>query len=485
MLVSKANPPVGEFLAISAIAYMSLTTFLNGSVTSFLSKQTLDTLGVFPITSSTFLASHFSSDSARLVVLSILMSCPTLFVIDSANGVLSGFGWVLSIVLCTVSLYFAATLALVLFLRIASLSASRFVSITLNVGSYILVMSMLAVFAVQDYTLGDFGDSWDLRDNRLLLVLPPYWFLCLYQLFDGTINQTILIGSALAVFGFIPAPLYLFSRFNTQFLADASEELAARLAQEGVSRPKLPMIVRVFEWWHVDTRSLWRVAHTHLKYDSSIRSTLLGFLPVVLLFFLVVPTINGFLSDPFVDSETDWAVQYFLGTALFLSGFAVIDACRQSQQYRAAWLLFMSPIKFSNYTVGIIDWSFTVLILPFLVLLAFVYGFLFDSYLHGLLLTSTLGWQTYAMMSLKVVLKPILPFTENLGAGRRMGITMLSLLFAFVASGVISATVSAWIYRDYSSCLYGLLIGLAMCIGLRFLVRIRSDLKFRNVELVW
>ena len=89
------------------------------------------------------------------------------------------------------------------------------------------------------------------------------------------------------------------------------------------------------------------------------------------------------------------------------------------------------------------------------------------------------------MMSLKVVLKPILPFTENLGAGRRMGITMLSLLFAFVASGVISATVSAWIYRDYSSCLYGLLIGLAMCIGLRFLVRIRSDLKFRNVELVW
>ena len=485
ILVSSAIPPVGEFLAITVIAYVSLTMFLSGSVTSFLSKQTLDSLGVLPITSATFLASHFSSDCVRLAILNILIACPTLFVIDFADGLLTGFGWVLSIIFCTVSLYFLATLALVVFLRLATFSVSRIVSITLNVGIYILFMSLLAVFAAQDYTLGDIGESWNLRGNHLLLLFPPYWFLCLYQLFAGTINPTILIGTTLAVFGFIPVTLYLFSRFNTQFLADASEELATRSAHEEVSRVKFPMIARVSRWWHSDTKSVWRVAHTHLKYDASIRSTLFSYLPVILLFFLVVPVIKGFISDPFVDSETEGTAQYFLSAALFLAGFAIIDACRQSQQYRAAWVLFMSPIKFSSYTVAIVDWIFIVLILPFLVILVFVFGFLFESFLHALLLATTLGCQTYLVMSLKVIFKPIMPFTENLSAARRLGIALLSLLFAIAAAGLISSTVSDWVYRDYSSCLYGLLIVGAMCIGLRHLVRIRSDLKYRDIELAW
>ena len=483
LLVARGTPPFGEFLAISVIAFLMLSTYLNGLTNSLLSKESLDTLGVFPITTETFLASYFSSSIGYLTTLSLMMASPTLFLMLSEKGMLVSLGWLLSITCLVVFLCFATTFTVVLLLRVSSRVVSRIISIAIQVGSFLLFFSLIVAFAAFEDALTTFGDRWQLSENGLFLLVPPYWFLCLYMLFDGIVNPTTIAGSVLSVLASVPIAFYLFTRLDGHLLADLAEESRSRVGNVKIAKSIDSAHVRMASWWNRETSVMWKVAHSHLRFDSGFRATLISFPPVIAIFFLIVPIIKGLFHDPFVTTETI-GTPFFVLSASLVCVFYAIDACRCSQQYRASWLLLMSPTSLSDYTVETIDWMFVTLFLPVLILLTAVFTFLFESFLHALLFTSTVAWQVYAMMNLKVILKPILPFTENLGVGRRLGVMYLSMALAFIAAGVISQTLSDWIYSNYASSVSAMLIGCVVCLLLRYLLRKRCDRKFRTAEFI-
>lgn len=484
LLLTRAMQPFGEFLALSVISYFTLTVIFDRSINSLLTKETVDTIGFFPISSTTFLASHFSSAVTHAAILCGVLAAPTFIAITSQNGAIVGLGWLLSIACSVVFLCFAATAIFVFLLRVSSLKIFRAISTVAYIGSFLLLMWLIVVFAAYEGALLAFGDPWKIETNNLFLFFPSFWFLCLYLVFEGTVNSTTIAGSILAIVGSIPFAYYLFARLDTQFLADLSEELAARIGDSRVAISRIQSRLHLPGTWSRETLSIWRLAHSHLKYDAGFRSNIVGFLPVLILFLLVIPFVKGDIPDPFLDSENVESITFIVSFALFLLGFVIIDACRESQQRGASWLLFMSPMRLSSYTVRVIDWAFITFLVPILVLLTCVFAFLFNSFLHSMLLAATLGWQTYVLMNAKLVLFPILPLTENLGIGHSLGLRLVGIVIALIATIVIALPLAHWIYSDYTSCVIALLLGVIVCVTSRSIVKRACDRKFRQLEFV-
>ena len=484
LLLARATPPFGEFLAVSVISYFTLSVILDRGINSLLTKEIVDTIGIFPISSTTFLASHVSSAITYAAILCGALTAPSFIAVFSKNGAIIGLGWLLSIACCVVFLCFAATAIFVFLLRVSSLKVFRAFALVAYIASFLLLMWLIVLFTAYDDALIAFGDPWKIESNSLFLFFPPFWFLCLYLVFEGTLNSITIAGSVLAVLGSIPFAYYLFSRLDTQFLVDLSEELASKSGDSRNVILRMPLRFHLTGTWGRETFSIFGLAYSHLKYDAGFRSNITGFLPVLILFLLVIPFVKGAIPDPFIDAENATSTTFIVSFALFLLGFVIIDACRESQQRGASWLLFMSPMGLSTYTVKVIDWAFITLIVPILVLLTCVFTFVFNSFLHSLLLAATLGWQTYAIMNAKFVLFPILPFTENLGIGHSLGLRLLGVVIALIATIVIAQPLAHWIYSDYSSCVISVVIGAIVCAILRFIVKRACDRKFRHLEFV-
>lgn len=482
MLLTRATPPFGELLALSVISYFTLSLIMDRSINSLMTRETVDTIGFFPISTTTFLTSHFSSAISYGAIMCGVLAAPSFIAIVSTNGLSAGVGWLLSIASCVVFLYFAATAIFVLLLRVSSLKIFRATSTVVYVGSFFLFMWLVFLFVTSESALLSIGDLWDLEKNNLFLFFPPFWFLCLYLVFEGTLNPTTIAGSVLAFLGCTPFAYYLLSRIETQLLADLSEELATNVGKPNRTVSRITAYLRLSDRLNHETASIWLLALSHLKYDARFRSNLGSLTPVLVLFLIVIPFSEGLPSDPFIDTESAENTTSLFCIALFLIAFVIVDACRDSQQYRASWLVFMSPMRLSSYTVKVVDWAFFTLFVPILVLLTCLFTFELKSFLHALLLSMTLGWQTYAIVCLKLTFIPILPFTENLGTARKLGIYFLSLIIAMTSSFVIAQPLARWIYSDYTSCVSALLIGMIVCVTLRYVLRFRCERKFRHLE---
>ena len=482
MLVSIATPPLGEFLAISTISYFTLSNLMTTCRDAQFSPWSIEALGVFPISSKTFLASYVSSAIAYECILCLVVAGPSWIVILTAGGFLSGLGWLLSIAFNALFLCLVAT-SVTMLVRPASVSpAARIISSFLGIGCYIAFLTLAVVVTVYDGPLRTFGDPWNLKENHLFLLIPPYWFLSLYLLFSGTVNSTTIIGSVLAVLGSLPVALHLISRFGAQSLTETTEKQFVKNKISRQGNPKFPENIVSASGRRRETSVIWKVAFSHLLYESGFRLALSGFLPIVIAFVLIGPFLESGLPDPFSDPASAASANFALSLALSLAALTIIDACKDSQQFRASWLLLMSPARLSNYTIGLIDWVFVTFVLPFLGLLTVVLAFLFDSVMHASLLAFALAWQIYAIMNWKVALKPTLPFLGNPDVSGGSSITFLSFALALVAAVVISYSLAGWTYGDYSSYALSTVIGGFVCVVSRYVARLACDREFRYVE---
>ena len=482
MLVSIATPPFGEFLAISTISYFTLsnlkTTFRDAQ---FLTRS-MESLGVFPISPKTYLASYVSSAIAYECILCLVMAGPPWIVILAEGGFLSGLGWLLSTTFNALFLCFVATSIAMLFRPNNVSPTSRTISLFLGTGCFLAFITLAVVVTAYEDALKTFGDPWNLTENNILLLFPPYWFLSLYLLFSGTVNSTTIIGSVLATLGFLPVALHLISRFGAHSLAEISEKLLQNNRLSERMSSKFPSKLVSADWKRRETSVIWKVAFSHLRFDSAFRHSLSAFLPVLILFVLLIPILEDGLPDPFSDPPSAATANFVLSFALSLAALSIVDTCRASHQFRASWLLLMSPTRLSSHAIGLIDWVFATFVIPFLVLLTVAFAFLFDSSIHAFLLTSTLAWQIYVIVSLKVALKPALPFLRNPGSGSVSSITFLSFAFAAIAALVISYSLADWIYGSYASYALSMLIGGFVCIVSRYVARLACDREFRYVE---
>ena len=471
--------PLGELLVLSFLSVLAFSTLMAECPNSLFSQSDFEALGFFPISATTYLFSKLSGSLAFQALICTAAASPSLLMILITDGWIAGVGWILSIAIAIVFLCFAVISLYSFLAMVVSPSALHVVSTCVQVASVFFIMAIYIFFISQERDLGDLTVSWDYSENYWLLFAPPFWFLSLFLLIQGELSANVVAGALMAIVGSVLLATFLLSHVNTRFVA----RLSLSLYRESVGkRRKEPVSLthrRVFSF-NPERIAVGTLALAHLKFDATFRNSLFGLLPISV-FWLVMPILNGTLTDPFAPAASTTSV-FMVLAALALIAMSGIDTCRISEQHQASWLLFSLPVSLGKCAVGTFDWVICVFVVPILCLLFVAFIVLFDSTTHATMHLLTLGWLTYALASTKLFLDPSIPFTESRSTTRLFGSFFLNMFLVIVVCGIASFTLTKLIYQSYVSYAVSLLLGIGACILLRRLVLLRCEKSLQKAE---
>lgn len=484
--VSIAMYPVGEFIAIS---FVSLLVYgrVSGQCSSLLfAQKELHVFGALPISASTHLASKISGTIAfESLVCSALMA-PTVLVILIQHGLVSGVRWVVSVAFCVLFFCFVA-------IAIHSFLARTYPGVRseFRLLKSILWTSLSAIFLViwiwyllPTFELSEFGESWNLDGNPLLLLFPPYWFIALLLFLDGQINTTTLAGTLFAIFGSVPMCLYLFRRINAAFLETLSAAPSHGNKTTRLRRSKAPSKWRKIGSLGYERVAMWKLAFSHLKNDATFRTFWVAYIPMVFVISGIILVINTEpLDEPISIAAHAWLLTWSCGV-MFFYAFLLYEATRTSDYAPASWVLFVSPSNHTRLAAMVVDWIFVLFVLPSLLLFNLFLSYILHSPIDALLHTIALGWLSYAAINLKSIVNPILPFARQTSGLRSTPRLCLNFLLVVVASVVISNTLASWIFTDYMTYGSSIVLGVSICVAVRLLAGVRYDRKFQNADLI-
>lgn len=483
-LINVTMYPVGEFIAITCLAFVVFSGVSTQCEGHLFAKKELQVYGTLPINAATHLASKISGSIAHYLLVCSALAAPTFFVLLLEHGLFAGIRWYVSIALCVVFSIFASIWWHLNSLRVALPSKLRFLRSIAGFAYYFSVLTICVVIVRSELEFGEIGSSWNLEGNALFLLLPPYWFLALMLLLDGHFTAITLTGALLAIFGSVPIGLYLFSRINALYLGTLSHTHAdsdAKFRLPNVLGLVLSRKIGSLGWERV---AVWTLAFSRLKYDSTYRRACLTYLPFV---FIVAAISFGrgtsMLSDPFVSAEPEWLL-VFTCSYLFMYVCLLFETIRASEHAPASWVLLVAPSNLTRLTTMFVDRSFAVFVLPFLVLIFVAYCFFWESPINAFLHTFTLGWLSYAAINLKSIVIPVLPFAPSSSSPASSPRFCLNFLLAFTGGVVVFHSLAPWMYASYWSYGGSILLGMVICLAVRILAGMRYDRKFQNADLI-
>ena len=480
LMVGAATSPVAEFLVLTFMSIVIFMWLMVESPNSLFSPKEFNSLGYLPISTSTYLASKVSAALLYIAIVCAVLTGPSLIVILVRDGVMSALGWMLSISFAGLFLCLSVICLYSLLVKYVSATKLHVISTIVQVVSILAIMSAYVVFVGNNRDFS-FADPWNLADNRLFLMAPPYWFLSLFLFVGGHITLTIAIGALLAVLCPIPFAVYLATR-DIDYFANLGNALTAVAKTAKNVDITLTTQQGIGRWLGHESNVAWRLAVSHLKYDPTLRNSILGFLPMIIV-WMVMFIMNDLLSDPFDKTNSKWGTTIPFALFSFVA-FTIMDGCRISQQQRASWIIFTTPSSFGKYSIGVIDSMFFIFVIPSLILFAILLCFLFDSLLHVLFHMITLSWLIYGVTYTLFFVKPMLPFTEHYSTTRLVGAFFLNTLLIIVFGGILHFGLSTWIYLNYTSNLISMVIGISVCILLRYMSIQRCNKKFQRAEFV-
>ena len=483
--VSKLTFPVGEFLTIS---FLSLLVYggVSGQCATFLfAKNELHVFGALPISASTHLASKVSGSIAYHWFVCAGITGPALLVILFNRGLIAGISWIASIALCVVFLCFAAICAHSFSVRVTTSTNFRYVRSIVWFVFNVLIFVLCAAFLLSDFEFGEIGNSWNLTENPLFLLIPPYWFVSLLLFFDGQVNSTIFTGTFLAVVSSGSIPFYIFKRFDAALLTklvDAASPSDAPI--ETRSTNVLSRSSRIGSLGY-ERAAMWKLAFSHLRYDSTFRSVLTIYFSMFFVWTIILignERATELLSDPFASSDPAWPITW-VNCVIFMWVFALFEALRTSSSAPATWVLFVTPSNLTRYTAMVVDWIFVAIVLPILFLVFAASSLFWQSPINALLHTITLGWLAYLAINTKSIVNPAMPFTRHAAVSRSNPRFCLNLVLSAVGGIFVYHALASWIYTSYTTYCVSIVLGIGACVSVRYLARRTYDRKFLKADL--
>lgn len=474
------TPFFGEFAVLSLMSVMALIGLMVESPNSLYSKMDFEILGYTPVSAKTYMASKVSAALAYNGILCTLVAAPSLIILLVRDGVLSSLGWVVAAATCMVFICLVVMCLFSALVNSASPDKLRNITSAFQMLGLLGIMSLFLMFMPGASDTFWKPEALNLADNKLLLFFPPYWFLTLFLLVGGHSNATVLIGSSLAILGSLPFIWYLSVKGSSRFFEKLSESLTDSSSAPRRSSSWSVNLARIAKSLSVENFAVWKLAISHVKYDQTLRNVICS-VPPLMIFYLAIPIYQGSLADPFVDKQAIWEMGMVYFGLLFAPSMS-LDICRISQQYRASWLLFISPVSLPRFTLAITDWVSIVIVLPFLVLLAIAFIVFFESPLNAIMHTVTLGWLTYAMLLLKAMVNPVLPFTEYYNTSKFIGGMVLSVIVIGLSMFIVLYVTAEWVYRSTMSYYISVVVGIFLCYALRHAAHAVCKRRFRKLE---
>jgi ABC-2 type transport system permease protein len=465
--------------------YLSIVTASNIFLsfgTGFLSPDESIIVSPLPVSSETFFFS-------RLIV---LITYTTAITLTMTVGMFGGLVFYLHLpsiagvwllASCVLSSISAALLVVALYgLVLAKLPRA---SLTRSIGYVQFIGTMFTAFSFvilprieKDLDLTAFT----LSVKPWLGAIPAFWFGSLAGVANGVVTSgsLVLAGAALLfMFGLaLAAHVLLGKNYQTEVgeLAASGASVAKRQKQN-----KDSIIFKLYMRFarSHEARAVFMIFRAQFRFDPKFRMSLIATLPLTFM-YLVIAILQGGIHDPFTSNWRELVNANLLYIVALFMPLIVMQAVSQSENYRAAWAFFVTPIDRAKVLLAIRNTLVISIIIPYMIVLAITFSYFIPvvhAIEHVLVLAAIAGF----VFQMFLMIAPRMPFAQPRRPNRSNVVVMLGFGFlAIIPLGLLALEI----YFGYRSTLrfwssFALLATLSLILeqAVRHRIRKKLDLE--------
>ena len=411
-------------LLISALVGMIILVDFNSVVVS---PDDYQVLAHQPVSSRTYFLVKVTNVLLYTGLMGALMGAPAAILFLFWAGPLLTAAWVLAVAGAVVWTSLAIVCVYAVLVHLIRPQRLR------RVLSYVQLLMSFAVFGpMLLMQTSDWAPSVETGPPAALMFLPPTWFANLLPLAAGEGSATTVLA-VVAAFGTIGVLVrYAGGRLSLSYaerlgaIASASETRRVPGRAGGV-----PM-----RWLSAEQRVIATLVRGQFRHDMNFRMAVLSLLPITVIYVLMGMG-DGGLGDPFVELG-------FVADGLRLIHFAVLgmplvlmENLFRSESYRASWIFFASPVDRAKLISSTGTCVTILFLVPYLSAVAGMFVWSFGNLWHGVGHALVLGLLAHLGVQLRLLVAPLLPFSQPLRKGSRVGSMMGLMLLAMLAIGLL------------------------------------------------
>lgn len=278
-------------------------------------------------------------------------------------------------------------------------------------------------------------DALRLEKTAVAYLNPAAWFAAWIEIAEGRAVGYDWLAAAAPLGLLVVSGLLVRSRLSLAY--------ADRLATMFVERPRRPATRRPVPVLVVGPahHAVGLLAGAQFRTDQKFRLGVLGILPLTVIYLLA-----GFAEAEGPDLMTREPLLVYYAVLFFpvmLRQFLVY-----SEAWRGAWVFHAAPTPFEDLVVGLKNVVVARFLVPYLILVIALIGWLYprpplELLLHGLVI----GLLSHALLAADLLINPSLPFSQP----TRQGVRSFALLLLMAPTMVIISTVPFWRPYLYAS----------------------------------
>ncbi|KAA3611370.1 MAG: hypothetical protein DWQ05_20580 [Calditrichaeota bacterium] len=441
---------VAATIITSIIMFMMASIMLVEYNAIIISPNDFAILGYMPITSRTYFVTKLLNLLFYTLTFTLILGGPTAIVLATRNGftifkLITAFATVLGsgifVTLIIVSLY-SFLLKLISPQRLKQLlSYLQFGLALLIYLGYLIIPNLLSRYTA----------DFQMEKSNWLLAAPTSWFSSFLLIGHGynTIFEIFGVALALSATGFLF--YFAISRLSLSY-AEKLANLSVISGNDNKKRSPIQgnsyrLLAKVFA---VETRVVWRLLRGQFRHDLKFRFSVLGMLPILIVYFYLGLQ-QGSFSDPFLSGSAslqNFGVFFF---AILIMPMIMKNNIETSAAYEASWVFYTSSADLAKLVFASRNLLFVLFSLPGLILIFFIFTFYFLNWANALLHIFTLTLLCFFIIQTIYFINPKLPFSEPKTRGAQSKLNMLIFILIPTAGLILLQGITANFYYQRSS----------------------------------
>lgn len=332
----------------------------------------------------------------------------------------------------------------------------------------------LSIAVVNLRVLGEESMNIQLAEKAWFVFFPPYWISSWGKLFLGGINGYNFLAMAFSVIAFVLLGYLTVDKFSLTYskylsrLVESAEEITDKTAAEG--KRLVDFFLKTSE-----DKLLYKLLYKHVKYNQKFKQQIFALFALVIFYFFYT-ILTGDFSNPFINTDLSSFNGFPIYFALAFIPALMLNNIYSSDSYKASWIFFTSPLDKRKIIYSLQRVFFIFFILPFLIIMAFVFLYFFNNLLHVIFHMIYVLLLSMTALNAIIAIRPNIPFSTPPKKNTRTFSFMIANLLGFMLIFIPLALARAIFYRSSSSFLIGLLLilGLMGLSELIFRVRINK-----------
>lgn len=423
------NAFLGATVTVGGILFMLGGMMLVEYNTIVISPDDYHILGYRPVASRTYFLAKLTNILIYMITFTFMLGGPTILV----HGFRGGFS-LERLLAASVAIFgagFAVSIGVVVIygFLLRKISPARL----RNVIAYTQFAMSLVIYAgylVLPNLLQEYAADAQITKTAWLLAAPTSWFAAIVELGYGEHGAFNLAGAGLALLCLLILIRGAISRISLDYahrialLSEQPDTSPAQTRQR--AKRRWPTWLGLFS--QPESRVVARLVYSQFKYDTRFKISVLGIIPLLLLYLFMGLRESSF-PNPFVTGSEGMLQFLAFFFALLMIPMIVKQNLETSEAYESSWIFYASPARLPLIVIATRNLLFVLFTLPCLLLIFALFAYYFDHLGQALLHTLTITAISFIFLQIIYIFRPKLPFAEpKIRGGRSRLFTVMFFL---------------------------------------------------------